>query len=67
MSYYRTCPRCGANLDPCEVCSCLDVEAGLLIAHLTEKETAHGADNTMGGRVEQSLTDAVSASNNTES
>lgn len=22
MSYYRTCPYCGANLDPGEVCDC---------------------------------------------
>ena len=23
MSYYKTCPHCGANLDPGEVCDCL--------------------------------------------
>lgn len=23
MSYYHTCPRCGANLDPSEKCDCL--------------------------------------------
>ena len=22
MSYYKTCPHCGANLDPGEVCDC---------------------------------------------
>ena len=22
MSYYRTCPRCGAHLDPGEACDC---------------------------------------------
>ncbi len=22
MSYYKTCPRCGAHLDPGEVCDC---------------------------------------------
>ena len=22
MSYYRTCPYCGANLDPGETCDC---------------------------------------------
>lgn len=22
MSYYRTCPKCGSNLDPGEVCDC---------------------------------------------
>ena len=34
MSYYRTCPRCGAHLDPGEVCDCLDIEAQLLIDHV---------------------------------
>ena len=23
MSYYKTCPHCGANLDPGEVCDCI--------------------------------------------
>ena len=40
MSYYHTCPRCGANLDPGESCDCLEVEAKLLINHLTEEECA---------------------------
>lgn len=22
MPYYRTCPYCGAHLDPCETCDC---------------------------------------------
>jgi len=26
MSYYRTCPYCGANLDPGERCDCRDNE-----------------------------------------
>lgn len=26
MSYYRTCPYCGANLDPGERCDCQDEE-----------------------------------------
>lgn len=26
MSYYRTCPNCGANLDPGERCGCQDKE-----------------------------------------
>lgn len=34
MSYYRTCPNCGANLDPGERCDCQD-----------KKETAPGATN----------------------
>lgn len=43
MSYYRVCPRCGAHLDPGEVC-----------ADCREKESAAvSADYTGGGRVEQ--------------
>lgn len=26
MSYYRTCPDCGAHLDPGEICDCKDAE-----------------------------------------
>lgn len=26
MSYYRTCPDCGAHLDPGEICDCKDTE-----------------------------------------
>ena len=51
MSYYRTCPICGANLDPGEICDCQD-----------KKEAAQGATNTQDGMVEQVLTDTVSAS-----
>ena len=52
MSYYRTCPYCGVNLDPGERCDCRD------------EKTAADAANTGDGEVEQGLTDAVSASNN---
>ena len=48
MSYYKTCPLCGAHLDPGEVCEC-KIEAAL------------GATNTGDGKAEQSTT-AVSAS-----
>ena len=27
MSYYRTCPLCGANLDPGERCDCKDCDS----------------------------------------
>ena len=27
MSYYKTCPHCGAHLDPCEVCECKEEAA----------------------------------------
>ena len=26
MSYYRTCPHCGAHLDPGEVCDCWETK-----------------------------------------
>ena len=48
MSYYKTCPLCGAHLDPGEVCEC-------------KEEAAPGACNTWDGRVEQ-IDKAVSAS-----
>lgn len=44
MSYYRTCPICGAALDPCERCDCMD-----------EKGAAASATNTDSGRVEMGL------------
>lgn len=52
MSYYRTCSRCGAHLDPGEVCDCRD------------EKTLASAANTDGGRGEQNLT-TVSTSNDT--
>ena len=27
MSYYRPCPLCGANLDPNEICDCIEKAA----------------------------------------
>ena len=44
MSYYRKRPFCGAALDPCERCDCLD-----------EKDAAASATNTDSGRVEMGL------------
>lgn len=41
MPYYRTCPHCGANLDPGESCDCraaLEQEAFNLIMELTPSE-----------------------------
>lgn len=49
--YYRTCPNCGANLDPGERCDCQD-----------KKEAAPGATNTQDGKAEQGLTANVHAS-----
>jgi hypothetical protein len=42
MSFYITCTRCGAHLDPGERCDCWDKE-----------ETPIGAVNTDEGRVEK--------------
>lgn len=50
MSYYRTCPLCGAALDPGERCDCREKEEALA-----------GAENTGEGKAEQIYT-AVSAS-----
>lgn len=73
MSYYKTCPYCGARLAPGEACECLEVEAKLLIDHLTEEEcavvleaykknTAPSAANTESGKVEKGLESSDSAS-----
>lgn len=37
MSYFKTCPHCGAHLDPGEVCDC------------REENAAVGTRNTSGG------------------
>ncbi len=50
MSYYKTCPHCGAHMDPGEVCDCRD-----------EEKTPVGAANTDEGGVEQ-IEKAVSTS-----
>jgi len=51
MSYYRTCPHCGAHLDPGERCDCRDNE-----------KTPAGAVNTGEGGVDTS-DQTVSTSN----
>ena len=53
MNYYKTCPHCGAHLDPAEVCDCR-----------AKEEAAAGAANTDEGKVEQ-VDKAVSTSNHT--
>lgn len=42
---YRTCPNCGAYLDPGEICDCRN-----------EEKTPAGAANTDEGGAEQNLT-----------
>lgn len=69
--YFRTCPHCGAHLDPGEVCDC-QISAALLLtegaAECWENEkTAPSAANTEDGRAEQTLTRPDSASYDTES
>lgn len=53
MSYFRTCPHCGAHLDPGEVCDCQ-----------CKEEAAQGAANALNGKVDTSK-QTVSASNDT--
>ena len=44
MAYYKTCPWCGASLDPGERCSCQD-----------EENRYHGGNHD-SGKVERELT-----------
>lgn len=50
MLYYRTCPYCGANLDPGEGCDC------------QKEEAAPDATNIESGKVESDLPDHESTS-----
>ena len=64
MSYYRTCPNCGAALDPGERCDCRDgteSEAGA-----NKGKAAASATNTDSGKAERDLHDRFSASSLTE-
>ena len=45
MSYYRTCPDCGAALDPGERCDCQD-----------DKKAAANAANIDDGKADQQVT-----------
>lgn len=54
MSYFRTCPHCGAHLDPGEVCNCRD-----------EEKTAPSAANTEDGGVDKALSGPDSTSDDT--
>ena len=74
MSYYKTCPHCGAHIDPGEACDCQDKKmerakellSGMTsqqLEYLIEKwETALGVGSTQSGKAEQGLTDNVHAS-----
>lgn len=37
-SYYYTCPRCGANLDPGEPCGCRDTETEEISKEIKEEK-----------------------------
>lgn len=50
MAYYKTCPWCGASLDPGERCTCQD------------EKTAPSAANTGDGKVENGLPTNISTS-----
>lgn len=49
LSYYRTCPHCGAHLDPGERCDCRAPADVQTFGHLTKK-TARSADTTTDGK-----------------
>ncbi len=55
MSYYKTCPYCGAHLDPGEVCDCaarIAEDAILKDIRLAIKKTAPSGANTGDGKAE---------------
>lgn len=55
MSYFKTCPDCGAHLDPGELCDC------------RENEKTNASSSTAdGGRVETVVADYISTSSLSE-
>jgi len=38
MSYFRTCPNCGANNDPCEPCDCQKEDKPTVIVKIINKK-----------------------------
>lgn len=48
MSIYRTCPHCGANLDPGERCDCTPSKSQAFTN--LDKKTPAGATNTDEGK-----------------
>lgn len=78
MNYYRTCPHCGAHLDPGEKCDCFESKYARLtpenkrkvdeeIDRMVEKQkAAPGASNTQGVGAEH-VDHAVSVSIITQS
>ena len=52
MAYYKTCPRCGAYLDPGEQCDCSEAKAKRADIEATEK-AALDAPNIRDGGAER--------------
>ena len=53
MNYFKTCPHCGAHLDPCECCDCQNSEKASVSVTSTDRGTA------------EQVSEAVSASHDT--
>lgn len=58
MSYYRTCPGCGAHLDPGERCDCRTSKTASSAANADGRNHAHenaalSAASTQGGGIGQ--------------
>jgi len=56
MSYYHTCPHCGAHLDPSERCDCQD----------EERAPASASNADEGGAEQIAKPDSASIMNETE-
>ena len=58
MSYYKTCPYCGAHLDPGELCDCaarIAEDAMLKDVFSAIKKSVPGDTNTEDGNVQRKL------------
>lgn len=62
---FRTCPFCGAALDPCERCDCRDGTESE--TRRSKEKAAVSATNTSSGRVEMGLQAQLSTSSLHES
>ena len=65
MPYYKTCPRCGAALDPGEICDCREDrqhKTSTKTAQKTQEKTAPDATNIESGEADHELSDPRSAS-----
>ena len=47
MSYYRTCPRCGASLDPGERCDCTDQSRDIYLAFIRREMQRDSVPNVL--------------------